>query len=233
MSELSHLARQGGVTLLTTLAIASVAHAMPPMGGPMRHIEVTFTGTSIELMLEDPGPLMLNESHESYVGPAAALNGLAFNAQYGWMAGGFWTLPVGASVWVEAIASTPGLRTYEAMTFNPIFGTEGSSLRWQWSGVMVHNWYASAIPGQASATYAVYLGDFEGNPLEGYEPEFVTLTWSLVGVFGDLDGDDMVGAADLGILLGAWSTSTPAADLNSDGTVGAADLALLLGAWGS
>lgn len=46
----------------------------------------------------------------------------------------------------------------------------------------------------------------------------------------DLDGDGMIGAGDLAILLGAWGTT--AADLTGDGNTNAADLALLLGAWG-
>lgn len=54
----------------------------------------------------------------------------------------------------------------------------------------------------------------------------------------DLNGDGVVGPADLGILLGSWgnpgcSGSTPcAADLNGDGIVGPADLGILLGNWG-
>ncbi len=47
----------------------------------------------------------------------------------------------------------------------------------------------------------------------------------------DLDGDGIVGAADLAILLGAWSGSG-VGDLDGGGSVGAADLAILLGAWG-
>lgn len=53
----------------------------------------------------------------------------------------------------------------------------------------------------------------------------------------DLDGDGTVGAADLAILLGAWSPMPCAgsacnADLNGDALVNAADLAILLGEWG-
>jgi len=53
------------------------------------------------------------------------------------------------------------------------------------------------------------------------------------GVLGDLNGDGVVNAADLAILLGAWGPATPgeAADLNGDGEVNAADLAIMLGAW--
>jgi len=51
----------------------------------------------------------------------------------------------------------------------------------------------------------------------------------------DLNGDGMVGSADLALLLGAWGpcpAPTPCgADLDGDGDVGSADLALLLGAW--
>jgi hypothetical protein len=49
----------------------------------------------------------------------------------------------------------------------------------------------------------------------------------------DLNGDGVVNAADLTILLGAWGPATPgeAADINQDGEVNAADLTILLGAW--
>ncbi len=46
----------------------------------------------------------------------------------------------------------------------------------------------------------------------------------------DLDGDGQVDGADLGLLLGAWGTTS--ADLNDDGTTDGADLGLLLAAWG-
>ena len=47
----------------------------------------------------------------------------------------------------------------------------------------------------------------------------------------DLDGDRVVGGADLATLLGAWGT--PAADLDGSGTTDAADLSIVLGAWGA
>lgn len=52
-----------------------------------------------------------------------------------------------------------------------------------------------------------------------------------VGVPGDLDGNGVVGAADLAALLAAWGSGDPVADLNGDGAVGAADLAALLANW--
>src|SRR5262245_37356234 len=50
---------------------------------------------------------------------------------------------------------------------------------------------------------------------------------------GDLNGDHVVDAADLAIMLGAWGgPQYSIADLDNNHTVDAADLALLLGTWG-
>ncbi|MBL9121168.1 MAG: CRTAC1 family protein [Phycisphaerae bacterium] len=49
----------------------------------------------------------------------------------------------------------------------------------------------------------------------------------------DFDGDGVIGAADLAILLGFWGTQNDTCDLSDNGLVGADDLALLLGLWGS
>lgn len=46
----------------------------------------------------------------------------------------------------------------------------------------------------------------------------------------DLDGDGVVGGADLGLLLAAWGGAPW--DLDGDGIVGGSDLGLLLAAWG-
>ncbi|MCP4835434.1 MAG: carboxylesterase family protein [Phycisphaera sp.] len=46
---------------------------------------------------------------------------------------------------------------------------------------------------------------------------------------GDLNGDGLVNAADLGLLVAAWST--PNADINGDGTTNSADLGLLVANW--
>ncbi|MFM7051762.1 MAG: dockerin type I domain-containing protein [Planctomycetota bacterium] len=48
----------------------------------------------------------------------------------------------------------------------------------------------------------------------------------------DLNGDGIVNASDLSILLGAWGSSNPVADINDDGSVNASDLSILLGSWG-
>jgi hypothetical protein len=48
----------------------------------------------------------------------------------------------------------------------------------------------------------------------------------------DLNGDGVVDASDLAILIGQWGMMGVPADLNGDGDVDASDLAILIGAWG-
>ncbi len=50
-------------------------------------------------------------------------------------------------------------------------------------------------------------------------------------VVGDINGDGVVNAVDLGLLLGNWGAAGGAADLDNSGTVNAADLAILVNAW--
>ena len=50
---------------------------------------------------------------------------------------------------------------------------------------------------------------------------------------GDLNGDGVVNAQDITVLLAAWGSSNAVADLNHDGIVGAPDLTILLASWGS
>jgi hypothetical protein len=55
------------------------------------------------------------------------------------------------------------------------------------------------------------------------------------GCTADLNGDDAVDGADLGVLLNAWgSCAVPCvSDLNTDGVVDGSDLGILLGNWGA
>jgi len=178
-------------TVLTFLfvvlpALASADHVLPAMGGgqvsmmngaPMRHIGISFDGANIKAHLDDAvaAPLLRTlttpdsfDDTESW----SVLGDKHHNFQHGWIPEGIWSPPVGAAVWIEAIRSSDQLDVYEggrfmseatirAMTFDPIFGTDGSSGIWKWSGVMTHNAYAVYNPTlpEYSATYRVYLGD--------------------------------------------------------------------------
>lgn len=119
------------------------------------------------------------------------LNGQAYNAQYGWNAGGFFTIPPGAAIWIEQTKASPELGVYQDWgrlgTYTPIFGTGGSPRMWQWSGVMIHNTYAVRNPARARyfADYHIFFGDATTGSRAGYESlgdTTVHLEWTAVPV---------------------------------------------------
>jgi len=80
---------------------------------------------------------------------------------------------------------------------------------------------AEADPEAVLSLEPQVVSRFRVNPA-GFEP-----------VFGDLDGDGLVGNGDLLILLAAWGPCDACPeDLNADGTVDLIDLLALLQAWG-
>lgn len=101
-------------------------------------------------------------------------------------------------------------------------------------------WYAIESGGGTSSGDAFVLEGTIAQPTAGVA---VAEEFTMEGGFwipqspaarcaADLDGDDLVNGADLGLLLAAWATSEPAADLDGTGVVDGADLGLLLSAWG-
>ena len=92
-------------------------------------------------------------------------------------------------------------------------------------------------PGQTRTdtfTYTVTDG------LGGFDDATVTITveGAATGLPGDLNGDGLVGAADLDIVRGHWGQQVPAGSLtqgdpSGDGIVGAADLDIVRANWGS
>lgn len=121
----------------------------------------------------------------------AVLNGKAYNSQYGWNVGGYFTLPPGAAIWIELLDCTPNLETYSGFgrtgTYAPIFGTVGSPRLWKWSGAMVHNTYAVREPpiGRFFADYHVYFGDVttgSRTSFAGLDDTTVHLEWTSVTV---------------------------------------------------
>jgi hypothetical protein len=123
--------------------------------------------------------------------PYAVLNGGAYNFQYGWNAGGLFSVPTGAAIWIELLDCTPNLQAYSGSgrtgTYAPIFGTAGSSRLWKWSGAMVHNTYAVAAPpiGRLFADYHIYFGDASTGSRAGFTDRADTtvhLEWTTVPV---------------------------------------------------
>ncbi len=184
---------------LTALCTFTVAHAVAHdhhdhLGGPMKHVSITLDETTLQIHI-DPTvetPILQNlllPGH-AYDGAKVVLNDIAHNAQYGWMAGGFITLPSQSGIFIRLVDQTPGLRTYAQDDYSPLFGTDGTSDLWRWPGTMVHNWYAIDLdaitfPEMAIfATYEAYIGSISpasyGEALPGYTSAMVTLNWTAV-----------------------------------------------------
>ena len=75
--------------------------------------------------------------------------------------------------------------------------------------------------------FFIRVGGYNGANGTGY----LTVSYDCP-CLGDLNGDHVIGAADLASLLGQWG-GPGSGDLNFDGVVNAADLAILLGNWGT
>ncbi len=101
---------------------------------------------------------------------------------------------------------------------------DANAIRW---GTMYNFWFESDAP-PAAMPGAAQMSMFRpGGPDIVDAPVIVPADTCPA----DVDGDGVVGAGDLALLLGGWG-SPGAADLNGDGTVASGDLALMLGAWG-
>jgi hypothetical protein len=158
--------------------------------GPMRHIMVSLDGTTLHTHVEgDPEPTLLDRyPGEAYFGAASVLEGMAYGNQFGWMADGFINPGAGNTIAIELVSGSAGLMTYQGgmrsmvsmHTFAPIFGTAGSSPVWNWSGMMVHHWYAAAENGDYEATYRIFVSDSAGNAVAGYTDAFATLHFRAV-----------------------------------------------------
>lgn len=143
--------------------------------------------------------------------PWAVLQNKAFSRQFGWW-GGAATAPAtlksavettygsGASIWIEALSQSAGLEAYKAVgrfgvnanntsavdptigAYSGIFGTAGSSTKWQWDYQMDHNVYAVGAaylsPNQLyNASYKLYIGDSSGTELASAIGKSTVETW--------------------------------------------------------
>jgi hypothetical protein len=174
-------------------------YVTPKMGGgqtaaDMVHIDIYYDADANQLHahvddshgtpeLRALAPGQLFDPQASY----AVLNGKAYNAQYGWNAGGLFTVPPGTAIWIEQTNASPGLEVYEGWgrlgSYTPLFGTAGSERVWRWSGVMVHNTYAVLNPttGRLFADYHIFFGDVNTGSRAGFthlDDVFVRLEWT-------------------------------------------------------
>ncbi|MBL9149373.1 MAG: hypothetical protein JNM94_11825 [Phycisphaerae bacterium] len=89
----------------------------------------------------------------------------------------------------------------------------------------------SAAPGVYHASLTLFTSDEDiPGETDGELVLDLSVTVTSDANPADINGDGNVDGADLGQLLGAWSTPGPG-DINNDGIVDGADLAILLGEW--
>ena len=153
---------------------------------PMEHIMISMDNNQLQAHVNSDAanPIeMLRYAGETYDGNASAINDQYYSDQYGWVLDGIVDPGFGNSIWIEMSSQSVGLETYEggrrmmigAQSFDPIFGTAGSEMNWQWNGMMTHNWYAAAELGDYEASYRIYIGDSAGDAIPGFGETNVTL----------------------------------------------------------
>ncbi len=180
--------------LAVALAAGSAAASTPTLGGPMSHLLVTVFNSQVYLSFESPSmsTVTMQDNDGSFTGGASVLNDTGYNAQFGWLANGFVSIPPGSGIFVQRLASSPHLNVYEQSTFASILGTDGSSDVWQWDGTMTHNWYSTDTHGDFFARYEVFVGDQSGNPLAGFTSSTIDLHFEyapdLSGRIGTING---------------------------------------------
>ena len=125
--------------------------------------------------------------------------------------------------------STP-VGTYAA-NFYGLFDMGGNVLEWNTGhlsastrGYRAGSWFTGVVPLQS----ILRGGNFPTG--EGSTNGFRVA--SPIPCIGDLNGDNTVDTADLGILIGQFGTAGAGADINGDGIVDTADLGTLIGAFG-
>ncbi len=230
--------------IVATLAITGwspmLLHAAnPSLGGQMKHLLITLPSDAIQLGRDHDGAeiMAFADYCETYDGNASVLDGTAYNGQYGWLANGFISLPPQYDIWIEVLDQSDGLMTFEQGTYQPIFGTNGSDTHWRWSGVMTHNWYAVMEPGYYYATYRVYVADSDGNPVEGYVANDITVEWEFGSscIAADMDCDTAVTLDDVStfvdVLLdasGATANQRCAADADENAIRDSRDIAVFI-----
>ncbi len=195
-----------GVALAVIHSPADTVIVKPSRGGgldtnaPMIHVDIFYDSTNnlMQATLDTSQgtpklvPLPAGyafDSRSNY----AVLSGKAYNFQYAWNPGGIFSPPAGAAVWIECLSASPGLECYDGpgnkmidppRTYAPIFGTYGSSTKWQWYEKMAHNSYAILNPSNSTVTaeYRVFFGDSQTGSrvgFEQYDDAIVTLTWNV------------------------------------------------------
>ncbi|MBI1177793.1 hypothetical protein GC207_10185 [bacterium] len=178
----------GEPTLLTAVA----------MGGGMVHANIHYTaaqGGQLDVHVDSGMPMLTPlaiSQPDTQFAPTLpwfeeldpSLAGRAFNRQYGFLPDPTSDpLPTGYGLRIRQLSATPGLKAYtyreNPATWEPMFGTDGSSDTFDWSLVMFHPAYTvpAGATGPFSASYEAILVDDQGQPT-GITAPF-TLNWNV------------------------------------------------------
>lgn len=173
------------VSVLT--AAASVAIAQPHVDdGGMVHATFEFDGTSITTHSPTETVTLQTYAGETYAGAAGVLDGTAYSSRYGFLHDGFFSLDAGEHLWIERTAGTAGLKAYSggmrmmAMmhTYDPIFAADGDRI--EYVGSMTHPWFSTTVMGTHSMDLLVYVGDANGQQLDGTTSGTLSLSFNAV-----------------------------------------------------
>lgn len=192
------------IVTLTSLPLgATVLTLLPgPMDqGGMIHINVALNGTSLTAAPEpgtpDLKPLSswkpgdtLDPASPWYatLDPAQAAG--LFNSRFGLVLFESDPLPADTKIMVSWVSGTPGLEAFRwrnsaPQLFDPILGTDGSAVAWDWSTVshgMMHPVFVmpAGSSGTANMTLAFTLTDSTGTPVPGYTAAQTTVGFNVI-----------------------------------------------------
>ena len=94
--------------------------------------------------------------------------------------------------------------------------------------------HAAGVPYGAPVDVEGFPIPSAGNPNGGKYQVFSFLLFAAGTLCpSDLNADDVVDGADLGIMLNWWGTAWSAADLNNDFVIDGGDLGILISSWGA
>jgi hypothetical protein len=182
------------VLLLVPAVSSSATLTMVPMQGGMIMPKFYYHATDGSLTVSIPTkipqliPLSISNPADSF-DPAdpwfadldPSEKGLSFSCRYGFtMDRDSNLLPEGVTIWIKKISGSPGIDCYDAATWEPLFGTAGSTNVLFWDATMYHPAF-SALPGTNTFT-AVFEGFLintnSGTVLTGGSSGPFALSWT-------------------------------------------------------
>lgn len=172
------------LTFLPLAAHAATLTMVPMQGGmvmPMiaYHAADSSLTVTMEPAIVQLTPLLISNPNDAFgaddpwyhdLDPAG--RGLSFSRRYGFVMGTMSDpLPAGTAIWIRKVSLSPGLMAWRfrgnPKTWEPIFGTEGSSDVYQWDSTMFHPTFAAEVGTNTfTAVFDAYLvSSASGEPL--------------------------------------------------------------------